>query len=148
MKRFFFMDRSGRNNSKTFGMLKRHLRIIFGFCAAGWSGGWLASSRKAASRCQAYFHSLFAVQPGDRLRLAMLPDSDLALGFSDGPFILSGCPLICAAPFSPAVSKERYVQKLVFRRYRTCGLLGFSGAGRAECIRDLVRHRKDGYSGR
>ena len=32
MKRFFFMDRLGRNNSKSIRILKHHLRIIFRFC--------------------------------------------------------------------------------------------------------------------
>ena len=58
IKRFFFMDRLGRNNSKTFRMLKHHLRIIFRFCAARRSKVWLASSRKVTSRCQCILSTL------------------------------------------------------------------------------------------
>lgn len=51
IKHFFFMDRLGQTNSKSFRILKRHLRIILRFCAARRFKLWLPSSRKVTSRC-------------------------------------------------------------------------------------------------
>ena len=51
IKHFFFMDRLGQTYSKSFRILKRHLRIILRFCAARRFKLWLPSSRKVTSRC-------------------------------------------------------------------------------------------------
>ena len=78
MKRFFFMDRLGRNNSKTFKMLKHHLRMIFRFWAARRSSVLLASSRKVTSRCQCILSTLQwpRITTYDRFRVQSIEYND------------------------------------------------------------------------